>query len=92
MKKLLSRILYVLAIILSYLMCIIVTYRYCSRMCNMDGTPAKFPWILLILFLLAIWVCIFFGIKFGRDNKKEEKPQNGNTATEEKTETTDAWK
>jgi len=90
MKKLLSRVLYVLAIILSYLMCITVTYRYCSRLCNIDGT-AKFPRILLILFLLAIWVCIFFGIKFGKDSKIDAKPENQAT-TEEKIETTNEWK
>lgn len=90
MKKLLSNVLYILAILLSYLMCIIVTYRYCSRMCNIDGT-ANFPRVLLILFLLAIWVCVFFGIKFGKDSKKEKESQK-ETTTEEKVETTDEWK
>ena len=87
MKKLLSNVLYILAIVLSYLMCIIVTYRYCSRLCNIDGT-AKFPRVLLILFLLAIWVCVFFGIKFGRDSKKENEAKK-ETTTEKKVETTD---
>lgn len=91
MKKLLSNVLYILAIVLSYLMCIIVTYRYCTRMCNMDGTPAKFPRVLLVLFLLVIWVCIFFGIKFARDSKKEKETKK-ETTTEEKVETTDEWK
>lgn len=90
MKKLLSNVLYILAILLSYLMCIIVTYRYCSRMCNIDGI-AKFPRILLILFLLAIWVCVFFGIKFGKDSKKEKENQKETTA-DEKVGTTNEWK
>lgn len=77
MKKLLSKVMYALAIILSYLMCIVVTYRYCSRMCNIDWWVAKFPRILLIIFIVVIWICVFFGIKFGKtekicDEKKDE--------------------
>ena len=78
MKKLLSRILFAVAIILSYLMCIVVTYRYCSRLCSID-TVAKFPRGLLIIFLIAIVTCIIFGIRFDRLSKKEEpKVENNN--------------
>lgn len=88
MKKLLSRILYAVAIILSYLMCIVVTYRYCSRLCSID-TVAKFPRVLLIIFLVAIIVCIIFGIRFDRqskkivEEKKSEKAKVEEAATEE---------
>lgn len=88
MKKLLSRILYAVAIILSYLMCIVVTYRYCSRLCSID-TVARFPRVLLIIFLVAIIVCIIFGIRFDRqskqivEEKKAEKAKVEETATEE---------
>jgi len=91
MKKLLSRVLFALAIILSYLMCIIVTYRYCSRLCSID-TVAKFPRVLLIIFLIAIIVCIIFGIRFDRQSKKiieeknAEKTEVEDTTTEEQKE------
>ena len=88
MKKLLSRILYAVAIILSYLMCIVVTYRYCSRLCSID-TVARFPRVLLIIFLVAIIVCIIFGIRFDRqskqivEEKKAEKAKVEETVAEE---------
>lgn len=91
MKKLLSRVLFALAIILSYLMCIIVTYRYCSRLCSID-TVAKFPRVLLIIFLIAIIVCVIFGIRFDRqskqiiEEKKVEKAKVEETTTEEQKE------
>ena len=88
MKKLLSRILYAVAIILSYLMCIVVTYRYCSRLCSID-TVARFPRVLLIIFLVAIIVCIIFGSRFDRqskqivEEKKAEKAKVEETVAEE---------
>jgi predicted membrane protein len=84
MKKLLSRILYAVAIILSYLMCIVVTYRYCSRLCSID-TVARFPRVLLIIFLVAIIVCIIFGIRFDRQSKQIVEEKNAEKAKVEET-------
>lgn len=86
MKKLLSRVLFALAIILSYLMCIIVTYRYCSHLCSID-TVAKFPRVLLIIFLIAIIVCIIFGIRFNRQSKQIVEEKNAEKAKVEETAT-----
>ena len=87
MKKLLSRILYCVAIFLSYLMCIVVAYKYKGCLCSIQyewaSAPAWVAFLWLLLFLPLIGVALFFWIKFWEKAKLEAKSKEEKNKTVE---------
>ena len=62
----------VIAIILSDIMCFIVAYNYRDALCSIEhkgfSAPAEIAFLYAIPFILGIFICIVFAIKF---NKKK---------------------
>ena len=74
MKKLLSVVCWIAAVILSDIMCAVVAYHYCDLLWGGKyagySAPADTAFILAVPFIIGIIICIVFAVVF---RKKADK-------------------
>ena len=75
--KLLSKLFAFAAIILSDVMCIVVTYKYVDYLWLIKtqamSAPASIQFLLMIPFLIGIGICIFLSLLFKKKAANKEK-------------------
>lgn len=72
MKKLLTKLFVVLAVILSDVMCTIVAYNYCSlKYATTTSTPAWVAYLYAIPFIIGIAICLILALIFYKKSNKD---------------------
>jgi len=73
LSKIISKFCYLLALILSHLMCIIVTYLYTKHIYTLNSAPANVNFLYAIPFALLIVALLIIGTVFKFKAKKAQK-------------------
>ena len=78
MYKLISKFCNLLALVLSHLMCIVVTYKYTEHVLSASSAPANvtflyaIPFVVLIIALIVISISFKFKVKKKQTETSEE--------------------
>lgn len=76
MYKLISKFCNLLALILSHLMCIVVTYKYTEHILSASSAPANVTFLYAIPFVLLIIALIVVSVSFKIKAKKKQTEEN----------------